>query len=86
MDFSRIQKIETDQRYITTMRPVFNRRALFSDTTKEYVTPAEPSAYDIVTIKFRAGKNNIDRVFFVHKGQKHLMSKVESDENFDFYF
>lgn len=85
MDFSKIQKIENDQRYIATMRPVFNRRALFTDTTKEYVTPAEPSAYDIVTIRFRTARNNVDRVFFVHKGQKHLMSKVESNEDFDFY-
>ncbi len=85
MDFKRLQKIENDQRYIATMRPVFNRRALFSDTTKEYVTPAEPSAYDLVTIRFRTARNNVDRVFFVHKGQKALMNKVESDENFDFY-
>ena len=85
MDFSKIQKIENDQRYIATMRPVFNRRALFTDTTKEYVTPAEPSAYDMVTIRFRTARNNVDRVFFVHKGQKHLMSKVESNEDFDFY-
>ena len=85
MDFSKIQKIENDQRYIATMRPVFNRRALFTDTTKVYVTPAEPSAYDMVTIRFRTARNNVDRVFFVHKGQKHLMSKVESNEDFDFY-
>lgn len=85
MDFNRIQKIENDQLYIAMMRPVFNRRALFSDTTKEYVTPAEPSAYDIVTIRFRTARNNVDRVFFVHKGQKHLMMKVESNEDFDFY-
>ena len=85
MDFGKIKKVENDQWYISNMRPVFNRRALFTDTTKEYVTPAEPSAYDIVTIRFRTALNNVDRVFFVHKGEKHLMFKVESDENFDFY-
>ncbi len=73
------------QEYITTMRPVFNRRALFSDTTGEYVTPVEPSPYGLVTIRFRAAKNNVDRVFFVHKGQKHLMTKVETTDVFDFY-
>jgi len=85
MDFGKIKKVENDHWYISNMRPVFNRRALFTDTTKEYVTPAEPSAYDIVTIRFRTALNNVDRVFFVHKGEKHLMFKVESDENFDFY-
>ena len=76
---------EFNQEYIATMRPVFNRRGLFSDTTEEYVSPAEPSPYDLVTIRFRTAKNNVDRVFFVHKGQKHLMNKMSSNEVFDFY-
>lgn len=85
MDFEKLRRIEYNQQYIASMRPVFNRRALFSDTTKEYVTPAEPAPYDLVTIRFRAAKNNVDRVFLVHKGQKYLMNKVESTEEFDFY-
>lgn len=85
MDFEKIRRIEYNQQYISEMRPVFNSRALFTDTTKEYLTPAEPSAYDLVTIRFRTAKNNIDRVFFVHKGRKNLMSKVETTEEFDFY-
>lgn len=80
-----LRQIEYNQQYIANMRPVFNRRALFSDTTKEYVTPAEPSRYDLVTIRFRTAKNNVDRVFLVCQGEKHLMSKVESREKFDFY-
>ncbi len=85
MDIEKLRQTEYNRQYIATMRPVFNRRALFSDTTKEYVTPAEPSAYDLVTVRFRTAKNNVDRVFFVHKGQKYLMNKVESDELFDYY-
>ena len=85
MDFEKIQKIENHHWYIAAMRPVFNRNALFSDTTEEYVTPMEPSAYDLVTIRFRTAKNNVDCVFFVCKGEKHLMSKVEADEYFDYY-
>ncbi len=85
MDSKRIHHTEFDQQYIASMRPVFNRRALFSDTTVEYVTPAEPSAYDLVTIRFRTAKNNVDRVFFVCKGQRHLMNKVETCEDFDYY-
>ena len=80
-----LRQIEYNQQYIANMRPVFNRRALFSDTTKEYVTPAEPSRYDLVTIRFRTAKNNVDRVFLVCQGERHLMSKVESRDKFDFY-
>lgn len=85
MDISQVQKAEKNQHYISTMRPVFNRKALFSDMTEDYVCPPEPSAYGEVTIYFRAAKNNIDWVFFVSKGEKHLMMKTESSEDFDFY-
>lgn len=77
--------LEFQQQYISSMRPVFNRRALFTDTTEEYVTPMEPSPYDLVTIRFRTAKNNVDRVFLVHQGQKELMTKVETNSDFDFY-
>lgn len=85
MDINQFQKAEKNQQYIAGMRPVFNRKALFSDTTEDYVTPSEPSAYGEVTVRFRAGKNNIDKVFFVHKDEKHLMFKNESDAYFDYY-
>lgn len=85
MDLDRLRKAEYLQHYIATMRPIFNRRALFTDTTEDYVTPAEPAPYDRVKIRFRTAKNNVDHVFFVHKEQKHMMMKDFSDENFDFY-
>ena len=85
MDLETLRHNERVQRYIATMRPVFNRRALYSDTTEDYVTPAEPSPYDMVTIRFRTGKNNVDRVFVVHNGERELMSKEETRGDFDFY-
>ena len=85
MDLEKIRQTEYNQQYISSMRPVFNRRALYSDTTGEYVIPQEPTPYDLVTIRFRTAKNNVDCVFFVHKGQRYLMNKVETDEQFDFY-
>lgn len=85
MDISQVQKAEKNQQYISSMRPVFNKKALFSDMTEDYVCPPEPSAYEEVTIYFRSAKNNIDHVFFVCKGEKHFMLKTESNENFDFY-
>lgn len=85
MDYEALRRTEYNRQYISGMRPLLNRRALFSDTTAQYVTPMEPTAYDAVTIRFRTAKNNVDRVFFVHQGQKHLMQKAESNEFFDYY-
>ncbi len=85
MDISQFQKAEKNQQYMSSMRPVFNRKALFSDMTEDYVCPPEPSAYGEVNIHFRSARNNIDRVFIVSKGEKHLMLKTETDDYFDYY-
>ena len=85
MDLESLRKAEYNQQYIAGMRPVFNRRAIFTDTSANYMTPAEPLPYDRVTIRIRTAKNNVDFVFFVHQRQKYLMSKERSDEVFDYY-
>ncbi|MCQ2522445.1 MAG: glycoside hydrolase family 13 protein [Lachnospiraceae bacterium] len=71
--------------YIAGMRPVLNKRALFSDTTSNFVTPAEPTAYDIVTISFRTAKYNADQVILHEKNAKYTMTKARSDAEFDYY-
>ena len=78
-------KNEFNQYYISTMRPVFNKKALFSDMTRDYVVPPEPSAYGQVTIKFRTEKNNVDKLVLVCDNERHLMFKTESDQYFDYY-
>lgn len=85
MDFNRFSKIEKQQYYITEMRPVLNKRAMFSDTTEDYLSPCEPTAYAQVKVRFRAAKNNVDYVYFVSGGQKEVMFKISSDELFDYY-
>ena len=85
MDMNFLRKTEQNQMYIASMRPVLNKKALFSDTTEEYVTPSEPNPYEEITVRFRTAKNNIDRVFFVCRGEKLLMYKERTDEVFDFY-
>lgn len=85
MDRKFLKTTEQNQLYIASMRPVLNRRALFSDTTEEYVTPSEPNPYDEITIRFRTGKNNIDRVFLRYKDERLLMLKEKSEDIFDFY-
>ena len=85
MDINQFQKAEKNQQYFAGMRPVFNRKALFTDLSEDYVSPMEPSAYGEITVRFRSAKNNIDKVFFVHNNVKHLMFKTESDDYFDYY-
>ena len=85
MDFERLHRLEFNQQYIAAMRPVFNTRALFTDTTEYYLSPAEPAGYDVITVRFRTGRNNVDRVYLVKAGQKNLMNKVETVEDFDYY-
>ena len=85
MDINFLGKIEQNQLYIASMRPVLNKHALFSDSTEEYVIPCEPNPYEEITIRFRTAKNNIDRVFLICRGERLLMLKEESDDVFDFY-
>ena len=86
METNRFLGMEQDrQYYISAMRPVFDRRALFSDLTGDYVIPPEPNAYGVITVKFRTKKDNVDRVYFVCDNEKHMMFKTESDDSFDYY-
>lgn len=82
MTFGRFFK---DQQYLSEMRPAFSKRALYSDTTENFVTPAEPACYSSVKIRFRSRRNNLDRVFLVCNGEKHLMFREYSDVQFDYY-
>ena len=85
MDFEEFRRKEFNLQYIASMRPVFNVKALFTDTTEHYVTPSQPAGYDQVTIRFRTARNNVDVVYLVMKGQKNLMTKVETQDDFDYY-
>ena len=85
MDFEGYLKAKKNHKYMTSMRPVLNKRALFSDTTEDYIYPYEPDCYSELTIRFRTAKDNVDYVFFVQNGEKHLMDKIETIALFDYY-
>ncbi len=86
LELEKIEKLEQEQQYIAAMRPVFNRRALFTDTTEEYISPVEPEPFDTLKVRFRTGRNNIDRVSLVSGNKSYIMSKEDSeDKHFDFY-
>lgn len=85
MDSGYFSDASMANKYINNMRPAFRKRALFSDTTSDYLTPMEPNPYGQVSIRFRAGKNNIDKVYLVTRRERHLMSKERTEGEFDYY-
>lgn len=84
MDFSSIN-LKDSSVYITQMKPVLNKKALYTDTTSSYVQPMEPLGYDIVTIRFRTAKNNVDNVVLIANDEYLVMDLESQDELFDYY-
>ena len=83
--WSHDDKLELEKQYIQELRPVFHRRALFSDTTGEYVIPAEPKPYEKIKIRFRTAKDNVDYVYVIINKKQFKMVRVDQDEQFDYY-
>ncbi len=85
MDYTQFERAERYREYFLAMRPVFNKKAVFSDMTGDYVIPPEPEPFSRVKIRFRAARNNVDFVFLHHNEHRHLMHFVEGDEQFDYF-
>ena len=77
--------IEKKQLYVTQMRGMFNKRALYSDETRQYKTPFEPEPGEQVTIRFRTMKNNVDAVYFISGSIREPMKVGVSRNGFDYY-
>ena len=84
-DMEQYKEVQKAQEYINRMRPVFNKHALFSDETKQYRTPSEPEPGDVVTIRFRTLKNNVDAVYFISGAMRSRMQLTETKHGFDYY-
>ena len=78
-DLSRIE------RCMMQMRPVLSKKALFSDGTKDYRSPAEPRENDKVTIRFRTKRDNVDMVWLCSREKKQRMKRTETKWDFDYY-
>lgn len=85
MKYDSIYDLNKVQQYIMQMRPILRKRALFSDGTADYRIPEEPKENELVTIKFRTGRGNVDVVWLCSKGEKYQMHVAESDDTFDYY-
>ena len=73
------------ERYNMQMRPVLSKKALFSDGTKDYRSPAEPRENDKVTIRFRTKRDNVDMVWLCSREKKQRMKRTETKWDFDYY-
>ena len=71
--------------YIYNNMPALNVDALFSDGTNFYRNPAEPTSKDMVTIRFRTAKDNVDEVLLCFNEEKQKMRRSFSDKLFDYY-
>ena len=63
------------------------KAALFCDETVEYRCPEEPDPGDLVTLRFRTAKDNVDHVSMIiyGSGKRIELRKTESRGRFDFY-
>jgi len=85
MNHERNMELENRLKYIHNMRPLFSKQSLFSDETKYYRTPEEPEPGDMVTIRFRTRKNNVDEVYFISGSFRQEMKVIEQKNGFDYY-
>lgn len=85
MDQRRAKNTKRKQQYVAMMRPVFKQRAVFSDETGYYRTPAEPETGDNVTIRLRTARNNVEEVYFISGAMREPMAVGASSKGFDYY-
>lgn len=85
MNLANIEYQDKLRQYVLQMRPVFKPNALFSDETANYVTPMEPDPGDIVTIRFRTWKDNVDKVYLVSNDRHLAMEYEKSEGDFDYF-
>ena len=76
---------EKAQQYISQMRGMFNKHALYSDESPQYQFPFEPNPGDLVTIRFRTVRNNVDAVYFISGAIREEMEVRTIRNGFDYY-
>ena len=62
-----------------------NLMGLHSDETEFYHSPLEPKTGDLVTIRFRTAKDDVDEVVLICKDQRIILEKETNTEVFDYY-
>ena len=73
------------QQYMSQMRAMFNKHALYSDESPQYQIPFEPNPGDTVKIRFRTLTNNVDAVYFISGSTRAQMQVGSVRNGFDYY-
>ena len=71
--------------YMCNARPTINTRALFSDVTEDYRSPAEPMPGDTVKIRLRTGRYNVDKAYIYVNNVEYPMTRIKAEGLFDYY-
>ena len=71
--------------YTLRMRPLLKKDALFSDETEMFRSPMEVMPGDMLTIRFRTARNNVDSVCICSGKKRISMHMVETVDGFDYY-
>ena len=71
--------------YMCNARPTINTRALYSDVTEDYRSPAEPMSGDTVKIRLRTGRYNVDKAYMYVNNVECPMTKIKAVGLFDYY-
>jgi len=84
-NFRRLSDVQKLNIYMAGVKPILNKRALFTDGTKYYRTYHKTEDGYEACLKFRTAKDNVDSVYVVTSGGRYEMEKSVSDHLFDFY-
>ena len=62
-----------------------NKQALFSDGTGQYLVPSQPEEFEVVKIRLRTMKNDIESARVISESRAFVMQKAYSEGVFDYY-
>ena len=71
--------------YLSHMKPVVIREALFADCTQDYVKIDDKEDGYRIQLRLRTAKNNVEKVYAFVNEQQMLMEKSETVRSFDYY-
>ncbi len=83
--FENLAEWEKKAVFMCGVKPTLHTNHLFSDGTIDYRKPEEPMPGDLVAIRLRTGRFNVDKAILVANNVEYVMKRVESDIIFDYY-
>ena len=60
----------------------FRIQAVYSDETRQFRSPAEPTAADWVNVRLRVGRGTVSAVFLCTNEREYLMEEAETQGAF----